>query len=304
ISCAEATQPSSPAARARSARRRTCASTVPATPTSLSSAWRSRLVRTVTPSRIGRGSANSFAAFAADSAAARIMARPPLACTFSMNTPRRVASRTAPATVLGMSWYLRSRKTRKPRLSARSMATGPAAVKSCEPILQPPTAPASRSSSASASSRRSTSSATYRRSDGACGGGASGIGVVLLQAAHLLLALEQRLDGADGGLGAVHREVVGHVQVHGGAADQVGVLAGAAVARGLDHHGDLALLHEVDHVRTIRIQHLVDQLDGHALPLEHPGGAHGGHQREPHLGQPAGQRGDGALVALPDRDED
>ena len=33
----------------------------------------------------------------------------------------------------------------------------------------------------------------------------SGIGVVLLQAAHLLLALEQRLDGADGRLGAVQR---------------------------------------------------------------------------------------------------
>ena len=60
--------------------------------------------------------------------AARIIALPPLAWTFSMKTPRRVASRTAPATVVGMSWYLRSRKTLKPRARAASTARGPAAV--------------------------------------------------------------------------------------------------------------------------------------------------------------------------------
>src|SRR2546430_5440194 len=49
----------------------------------------------------------------AASAAARIIATPPLACTSSMNTPRRAVSRVAPATVFGMSWNLRSRKTRK-----------------------------------------------------------------------------------------------------------------------------------------------------------------------------------------------
>src|SRR5438309_6355205 len=41
---------------------------------------------------------NSVAAFVAASAPARAMATPPLACTLSMKTPRRVASRTAPAT--------------------------------------------------------------------------------------------------------------------------------------------------------------------------------------------------------------
>src|SRR5437763_1664643 len=88
---------------------------------------------------------------------------------------------------------------------SRGAATGPAAVKSWLPILQPLTSPPSRSIKASASSSRSTSRATSKRSR------ASAIGVVLLQAAHLVLALEQGLDGADGGLGAVHREVVGNV---------------------------------------------------------------------------------------------
>src|SRR5207247_2334852 len=161
---ADVTQPSSPAPRARSARWRTCASTLAGTPTSRASARRSRLVSTVTPRTSGRGTAKSAAAFAAAAAAARIMATPPLAWTSSMNTPRRAASRTAPATVVGMSRYLRSRKTRKPPLRAISTAAGPAAVKSCEPILQPVTTPSRRPRSASASRRLSTSSATSSRS--------------------------------------------------------------------------------------------------------------------------------------------
>src|SRR6267142_1909926 len=273
ISWDDATQPSSPAARPRSASRSTWASTGPGTPTSVSSARRSRLVSTVTPITSGRGTAKSFDALAAASVAARSIAAPPEAWTLRTKTPRRVASRTAPATVFGMSWYLRSRKTRKPRLSARSTATGPAAVKSWLPILQPVTSPARRSSSASASSSRSTSSATRRRSRG------SAIGVVLLQAAHLVLALEQRLDGPDRRLGAVHREVVGDVVVHRGAADEVRVLARAAVLGRVEEQRDLAALHEVDHVGPVALGHLVDQLDGHALALQHARGAGGGHQR-------------------------
>src|SRR5439155_1753715 len=103
ISRGDATQPSSPASRARSASRSTCDSTLPATPRSSGSAFRSRLVRTVTPITSGRTTPKSVAAFVAASAAARIIARPPDACTSSMNTPSRVASRTAPATVFGMS---------------------------------------------------------------------------------------------------------------------------------------------------------------------------------------------------------
>src|SRR5439155_6067061 len=94
-------------------------------------------------------------------------------------------------------------------LSAVSTAAGPAAVNSCEPILAPIVsggpAPASRSRSPSASFSVSTSRATQSR---------SGIGVVFLQAQHLVLALEQRLDGADGRLRAVDREVIGDVEAH------------------------------------------------------------------------------------------
>src|SRR3989441_13122941 len=135
ISRGDATQPSSPAARARSARCRTCASTLTATPTSCWSARRSRLVSTVTPRTSGRGTAKSCAALVAASAAARIIATPPLACTSGMNTPGRAVSRVAPATVFGMSWNLRSRKTRKPRLRAISTAAGPAAVNSRDTIM-------------------------------------------------------------------------------------------------------------------------------------------------------------------------
>src|SRR5207249_75442 len=96
--------------------------TLEVTPPSRWSARRSRLVSTVTPRTSGRGTAKSCAACVAASAAARIIATPPLAWTSSMRTPRRVASRTAPATVFGMSWNLRSRNTRKPRLRAVSTA--------------------------------------------------------------------------------------------------------------------------------------------------------------------------------------
>src|SRR5437867_10860879 len=148
----------------------------------------------------------SPAAFSAASAPARAIARPPLAWMSSMKTPRRVASRTAAATVVGMSWNLRSRKTRKPRLRAASIAAGPTAVKSCEPILHPVRIPSRRPSSASASSRLGTSSATSNRP-----AALAEVSVVLLQALHPELALQQGLDRADGGLDAVDRGVVGDI---------------------------------------------------------------------------------------------
>src|SRR4029453_4997503 len=123
------------------------------------------------------------------------------------------------------------------------MASGPAGVKSWEPILQPPTAPSRRSSRVSASSSRSTSSATNTRSSAGSRGG-SGIGVILLQAAPLLFALEQRLDGADGRLGPVQRQVVGDVLGHRGTTDLERVLAGATVLRRVDHELNLPALTE------------------------------------------------------------
>src|SRR5436190_1841248 len=143
--------------------------------------------------------------------------------------PSRPASRTAAPTVFGMSWYLRSRKTRKPRLRAVSIAAGPAAVKSCEPILHPVRIPSRRRSSASASSRLDTSSATSTRS-----AGLAEVGMVFLQALHQGLTLEQSLDRADRGLRAVERRVVGNVLGHRGAPDDRRVLARAAIGRRVD----------------------------------------------------------------------
>ena len=48
---------------------------------------------------------------AARAARPRSIARPPEACTFRSDAPERAAAATAPATVLGMSWNFRSRKT-------------------------------------------------------------------------------------------------------------------------------------------------------------------------------------------------
>src|SRR5262245_3465222 len=171
----------------------------------------------------------SRAPFAAASAPARITARPPLAWRFSMKTPWRVASRTAAPTVFGMSWYFRSMKTRKPRFLARSIAAGPAAVKSCEPILQPVTSPSRRASSDSASSRLGTSSATSKRS--AALGETS---VILLQALDAVLALQQGLDRADGGLRAVERRVMRDVLGNRRPADDGRVPPGPTVGRRVD----------------------------------------------------------------------
>src|SRR4029077_6650805 len=87
---------------------------------------------------------------------------------------------------------------------------GPAAVKSCEPILKRVASPSRRATIRSASARVSTSSATIRRSL-AWGGGCMGASagplparewmVVLLEWLDGDLALEQRLDAAHGGPG-------------------------------------------------------------------------------------------------------
>src|SRR5262245_58894336 len=299
ISCGEATQPSRPASWAMAARCSTWDSTLVGTPTSRWSARRSRLVSTVTPRQSGRGVAKSPAAFVAASAAARAIARPPLAWMSSMKTPSRVASRTAAPTVFGMSWYLRSRKTRKPRLRAVSIAAGPAAVKSCEPILHPVMIPSRRLSSASASSRLGTSRATSSRS-----AGLAKVGMVLLQAQHQGLALEQSLDRADGGLGAVERRVVGDVLRDRGAPDDRGVLPRAAVRRRVDDQRDLAPLHEIDHVGPVALGDLVDRLDAHAVAPENARGARRRHDREAQVDEPPRQRRHRALVARADRDED
>src|SRR5690242_8255902 len=291
ISLGEATHPSRPAAAASPAQWSTCASREPVTPSSRLSALWSRLVSTVTARASGRRPPSSRAPAAAASAAAAIMARPPPACTLNMSTPMRAASRAAPATVLGMSWNLRSRNTSAPRLCTLSTAAGPAAVKSCEPILKRVTTPWRRSTSRSASLRVSTSSATIRR---------SGV-IVFLEWLHRDLALEQGLDAADGGLGAVHGGVVGNVLGHRGPPDQVGIAPRAPVLRGVEHQRDLAPLHQIDDIGAVVLVDLVYDLYRHALALQELGGADGGHEAEAHLGEALGDLEDRALVAVLDR---
>src|SRR5262245_9270724 len=126
------------------------------------------------------------------------------------------------------------------------MAAGPAAVKSCEPILQPVTTLASASSKVSARASESTSSATNNRSRSTVGLRQARplLLVVLLQALDVLLALEQGLDGAYRGLHSIHREVVRNVLGHRGAADHVGILPRPTVLRRVEDEDDLAALHE------------------------------------------------------------
>ena len=93
------------------------------------------LVSTVTPITSGRAVPSRSAEARAASAAARIMADPPDACTFTIHAPVATAEPMAPATVFGMSWNLRSRNTRSPRAVSARTTSGPSAVKSCLPIL-------------------------------------------------------------------------------------------------------------------------------------------------------------------------
>ena len=72
--------------------------------------------------------AAEMARLRAASVAARIILPPPEACTVSMLTPRFAASQTAAATVFGMSWYLRSRKTLRPEATRSRTTRGPSAV--------------------------------------------------------------------------------------------------------------------------------------------------------------------------------
>ncbi len=117
------------------------------------------LVKIVTPSSAGRRFLPPTA-----SRAARIMATPPSVWRLIIRTfGSSAAAATAPATVLGMSWNLRSRNISKPRPASFSTARGPSAVKSWSPTLNRPAAPRRRRARAQACPRRSTSSATISR---------------------------------------------------------------------------------------------------------------------------------------------
>src|SRR3569832_1045811 len=126
---AEHTTPSSPACCVRPARRATCSSMLPLNPISCRSDS-FMLVSTVTPIRSGRGVTPLSAA-----CAARNIALPPEAGTFTIHAPRSAAAFTACATVWGMSWNYRSRNTSKPRPTNCRSHCGPPRVNNSLPTL-------------------------------------------------------------------------------------------------------------------------------------------------------------------------
>src|SRR2546426_7736165 len=96
--------------------------------------------------------------------AARSTSSPAPIWTFIICTPSRAAAPTAAATVRGMSWNFRSRKTLPPRSRIMVTARGPTAVNSSDPTLNHLTAGARVVTNRAAPSKVGTSSATMRRS--------------------------------------------------------------------------------------------------------------------------------------------
>ncbi len=135
-SWAEATTPSSPACRASRASFTALTRGGETRPTCRIAAL-SRLVRTVTASSMGLAPLTErFSALPRAWAAVRIISSPPRAWRLIRRTPgKSAAAETAPATVLGMSWNLRSRKMPAPRRAIFLTAAGPSAANNWLPIL-------------------------------------------------------------------------------------------------------------------------------------------------------------------------
>ena len=151
-----------PARRASRARRTTWCSTSSATST-LRRSPLFRLVRTVTAKMRGRRMPSRRQARVTSACVRSIISKLPEAWTSKNRTPSRAAATPAFATVCGMSWNLRSRKTSAPCRRTMRTTSGPAARKSCFPILKMPTSLARRRTRRSASAGVSTSSANMRR---------------------------------------------------------------------------------------------------------------------------------------------
>ena len=153
-SMAEHTTPSKPEACANEAKSTTCSAIGFTMPTSRASAS-SMLVSTVTP--INKG---LCAQFATASTAASIMRRPPEACMSTIHTPMSAATLQADATVLGMSWYFKSKNNLKPWLTKLSAKERPVAVNNSLPIFTWHCVGSSWRTNASVASVLSKSSAT------------------------------------------------------------------------------------------------------------------------------------------------
>ena len=121
----EETVPSIPASLASLARFLTDSAMLYLPPISFH-ASSSMLVNTVTAKRRGRSIFNLAASSRTASAAASIMARPPVPCSVMRSAPRRVRARMLWPTVLGISWIFKSRKTCFPWSFKYRTASGPA----------------------------------------------------------------------------------------------------------------------------------------------------------------------------------
>src|SRR5580704_10247632 len=120
------------------------------------------LVRSVTASKRGLSAPIGTPALIAWTAASS-MAWPPSAWTLTSWTPGiAAAERTAPATVLGMSWNFRSRKMPGPSAAISLTAAGPQAVNSWFPILNIPTRSEICFANFAAEDNESKSSATIK----------------------------------------------------------------------------------------------------------------------------------------------
>ena len=140
-----------PASTARAESRSTASCTLPVTPVWAS--WSSlREVSTVTAAIFVPG---------AFSAAARMTSAPPLACTVSRSGCSRATVRAAAATVAGMSYSFRSRKTRTPLAPLIEATTfGPYRRYNSSPIFTVLTCGVTRPAQRAAVSRSGASSAT------------------------------------------------------------------------------------------------------------------------------------------------
>ena len=113
------------------------------------------LVSTVTPINFGR-----CVQLATASAAASIMRRPPDACISTSHTPISAATLHAWATVLGISWYFKSKNSLKPWLMSFSASERPVAVNNSLPIFNWHNSGDKRRTNASVSASLAKSSAT------------------------------------------------------------------------------------------------------------------------------------------------
>ncbi len=109
----EQTRARAPAPTASTASRRTASRAGPSSPT-CSRSFSSIEVSTVTAAISVSGAAST---------AARTMSAPPPACTVRMAGLSPATLRAAPATVAGMSWSLRSRKTPTPPAPRTALTT-------------------------------------------------------------------------------------------------------------------------------------------------------------------------------------